>query len=87
VVPGQVLLEIVGVAVRVAVQAPEGVPDGFQSQGRRPQGIFIGGQFDGIGESQFPLQFFQRFAGLVWLELSEVRQNERGKRDAGCHIK
>ena len=87
VVPGQVFLEIIGVAVGVAVQAPEAVPDGGQGQGRRPQGIFIGCQLDGIGESQFSFQFFQRFAGLIWRELGEVRQNERGKRDAGCHIK
>ena len=84
---GQVFLEVIGVAVGVAVQAPEGVPDGGQGQGRRPQGIFIGCQLDGIGESQFSFQFFQRFAGLVGRELGEVRQNERGKRDAGCHIK
>ena len=58
VVPGQVFLEIIGVAVGVAVQAPEAVPDGGQGQGRRPQGIFIGCQFDGIGDSQFSLQFF-----------------------------
>ena len=82
VVPGQVFLEVIGVAVGVAVQAPEAVPDGGQGQGRRPQGIFIGGQLDGIGESQFSFQFFQRFAGLIGREFGEMRQYERGEGDS-----
>ena len=46
---GQVLFQVIGVAVGVTVQACEIGLNGGQGLRGGPQGVFVGGQLDGVG--------------------------------------
>jgi len=59
--------------------------NGVQGLGRRAQGIFIGREFDGVGEAQFTGQFLQGFAGLVRGQLGKVRLDKRGDGNTRLH--
>ena len=62
---GQRVFEIKTPAVGVTVQFPDGVVHGFHRLGRWPQGVFVRGHLDGIGDAEFAFEFFHRLSRLV----------------------
>src|SRR5690606_30595192 len=59
------LLKIKTAPVGINMYSRGGSPYGLNGPGRRSQGVLIGGQFDDITNSQFPLDLFHRFTGDI----------------------
>ena len=59
---------MVASAIGIAMQFFDGLLDGFDGKGGWPQRVFIGGQFDGIGNAVFTLKFFKRLSGDIRFE-------------------
>ena len=72
---GQILFQVIGVAVGVAVQAGKIGLMAARALGEGPKGFSLEASLMASVRPNSRLKFFQGFAGLVGRQLREVRQN------------
>ena len=84
-VPGQRLAQIMPAAIRIPMNARQGLPQGLQRQRGRAQGVLVGGELHRVGDPEFALHFFDWLAGGVRDEAAQIRGGEilqrAGQRD------